>query len=92
MTPNGIKEDWAMKYWMNVVRGEWGFVENPKAIGESEAGEVRLDEEGPRMTGQPVPSTDGSVAWLLDKDSFLTAVDYLEDHAYPLAFSTVAPF
>jgi hypothetical protein len=20
-----------MNYWMNVLRGEWGFVENPKA-------------------------------------------------------------
>jgi hypothetical protein len=81
-----------MKYWMNVPRGEWGFVEGPESVGEPEGGEIALDNEGPRVTGQPVPSIDGSVAWLLDKESFLTAVDYLEDHAYPLAFSTVAPF
>jgi hypothetical protein len=81
-----------MKYWMNVLRGEWGFVENPKSVGESEGSEVGLEMEGPRLTGHPVASIDGSVAWVLDKDSFLTAVDYLEEHAYPLAFSTVAPF
>jgi hypothetical protein len=81
-----------MRYWMNVLRGEWGFVENPKTVGESEGGQVALAEEGPRVTGQPVSSIDSSVAWLLDRDSFLTAVDYLEHHAYPLAFSAVAPF
>jgi hypothetical protein len=81
-----------MKYWMNVLRGEWGFVQSSKLVGESKEGEVALDNEGPRVIGQPVPSCDGTVAWLLDKDSFLTAVDYLEHHAYPLALSTVAPF
>jgi hypothetical protein len=92
MTPVLIKEDCPMKYWVNVLRGEWGFVEGPESVGESEEGEVALDRGGPTVIGQPVASIDGSVAWLLDKDSFLTAVDYLEDHAYPLAFSTVAPF
>jgi hypothetical protein len=81
-----------MNYWMNVLRGEWGFVENPKAAVEDEPEEETLMVDAPGITGRLVSSSDGTVAYLVNKAAFLVAFDYFEHHAQPLAFSPMSPF
>lgn len=83
-----------MTYWMNVIRGEWGFVENPKAQEDKESAldNLTLACEGGPAAARPITSQDGSVAWLLDRDSFLALFDHLEHQACILAYSPVSPF
>lgn len=42
-----------MKCWMNVLRGEWGFVENPEVGWRAEMGEAALEEDDPWVWTSP---------------------------------------
>jgi hypothetical protein len=87
-----IKEDSKMRYWMDVLRGEWGVVENPYSVMEPQSKERVPEGDNLREIGQPVASIDTSLAWILSKERFLAAFDYLEHHACWLTFSSVSPF
>jgi hypothetical protein len=82
-----------MTYWLNVLRGEWGSVENEQSLAKASGSQdmFRLSSAGASNAGRLIPARDGSMTYLLDRETFLVTFESLELYARPLAYSPVTP-
>lgn len=82
-----------MTFWMNLLRGEWGSVENEQSLSKASGSQdlFRLSPAGASNAGRMIPARDGSITYLLDRETFLVTFESLELYSTPLAYSPVAP-
>lgn len=80
-----------MKFWMNLLRGEWGFVEQPKTGFEETEVELAISFDSPTIRGRRILTRDGGIALILGRREFVAMFNHLEKEALSLDFSPLAP-
>lgn len=80
-----------MKFWLSLLRGEWGFVEQPKAGVEGTEVELAIAPESPSIRGRRIHTADGGIALVLGRKEFVAMFDHLEKESLPLSFNPLAP-